>query len=594
MAAVGRGEDSARVVRRLWRFVRPHRRTFWAAACVLSPVNQACGLVQPLLVKLAVDGAIAQRDLARLDRVALAFAAAIVAEAATGYGQQYLTNVVAQRSLTDLRVAAFARLQRLPLRFFDGASVGQLVSRLTTDADVLTEVLAAGVVTLGLDLVRLVGIVGFMLWIDWRLAVTSLALLPAVGAIIHRARRAARYISRRVLQRLAAISGHVQEAVSGMTAIALAGREAASQRTLERLNGEHRDATAAGNRVEVALFSLVEAASAVSVAAVLWQGGRLGAHAAVQVGTIVAFVQYVQQLFVPIRELTGKYSVLQTAAGAAERLFALLDTAEEPVPDRPRVPARVRGEVVFDRVWFAYRDREWVLRDVSFRIAPGEQVAIVGATGSGKTTLVKLLEGFYPVQRGRILVDGIDVRAWEPRALRKRIAVVLQDVFLFSGTVASNVTLGRADVSRPAVERAIEALGAAGVVRRLGGWDASVGERGGGLSAGERQLVAFARALARDPAILVLDEATARLDRATERQVERALEALRAGRTSITIAHRLATIEAAERVLVMDGGRLREDGTPGALVAAGGLYAELRAAGGLGSPAERFRPAATG
>jgi ABC-type multidrug transport system fused ATPase/permease subunit len=554
--------------------VRPYRAAFWAAL-LLSPVNQVFGLVQPYLLKLGIDHYIGARDVAGLHTLGLVFVAAMVGELVSSYFQQYLTMVVAQGSLADLRVALFAHLQRFPMRFFDRNPVGRVVSRLTTDVDVLQEMFAAGAMTIALDGLRLLGIVGFMLWINWRLALTSLVLLPFMVFAIDFFRRAARRTYRQIRERIGRINGFLQEAITGVGAIALAAREARTFAEFERLNADHRDANHLSNKLEAALFSVVDAVSTVSVAVMLWQGGRLHAVGLVELGTVVAFIQYIQQFFVPIRDFSAKYAVMQSSMTAAERIFALFDLEAEPVPAAPRVPARPRGEIEFDHVWFAYRGEEWVLRDVSFRITPGEQVAIVGATGAGKTTLMKLLGRLYDVQRGRILVDGIDVRDWDTAALRRRIAVVLQDVFLFSGSVASNVTLGRPDISRAAVEAAAAHVNADGFVRRMGGYDASVRERGSNLSGGQRQLLAFARALAHDPAILVLDEATSSVDAETEWLIQDALAKLLEGRTALVIAHRLSTIEHADRILVFHKGELREEGTHRVLLARGGIYARL-------------------
>jgi ATP-binding cassette subfamily B protein len=571
--APGKAYD-ARLLLRLWTFVRPYRRLFWLAV-LLSPVNQLFGLVQPYLLKVGIDRYVSRGEPGGLRTLGLVCIAALVGEFVSAYWQQYLTTVVAQRSLADLRVALFARLQRFPMRFFDQNPVGRVVSRLTTDVDVLQEMFAAGAMTIALDGLRLGGIVGFMLWINWRLAAISLALLPVMVGAIDFFRRAARRTYRLIRERIGRLNGFLQEAISGIAAIALSAREAHMFHEFERLNAAHRDANHLSNKLEAALFSLVESVSTVSIALMLWEGGRLRAVGLVELGTVVAFIQYIQQFFVPIRDFSAKYAVLQSSMTAAERIFALLDLETEPAPAEPRVPARVRGEIVFEHVWFAYRGEDWVLRDVSFRVAPGERVAIVGHTGSGKTTLTKLLDRLYDVQRGRILVDGLDVRAWAPQVLRRRIAVVLQDVFLFSGPVEANITLGRDDVSRAAVEAAATQVNAAGFIRRLGGYDAHVRERGSNLSTGQRQLLAFARALAHDPAILVLDEATSSVDAETEGLIQDALGKLLTGRTAVVIAHRLSTIETADRILVMHKGALREEGTHEELLARGGIYARL-------------------
>lgn len=570
---LGKAYD-ARLVRRIWGFVRPYRRVFWAAI-LLSPLNQISSLVQPYLVKVGIDRYVVPGDAGGLRWVGLLFVAAIAGEFLAFYAQQYLTMVVAQRSLADLRVAVFEHLQRLPMRFFDRTPVGRVVSRVTSDVDVLNEAFAAGAMTIVLDVLKLVGIVAFMLWIQWQLALVSLALLPVMVFAVDFFRRMARRTYREVRARVARINGYLQEAISGMAVLQLSVAEPRAAEEFRILNDSHRDATHFSNKLESALFSLVESVSTVSIAFMLWRGGALHAADAVEIGTLVAFIQYIQQFFVPIRDFSAKYAVMQSAMTAAERIFGLLDVEAEPTPETPRSPGRRHGAIEFERVWFAYREEEWVLRDVSFRVAPGEHVAIVGATGSGKTTIIKLLDRLYDVQRGAVRVDGVDVREWDLATLRAQSAVVLQDVFLFQRSVAENVTLGAAGIGRDAVVAAGHHVNAAGFVERLGGWEAVLQERGANLSTGERQLVAFARALAHAPQILVLDEATSSVDPHTEALIQDALEKLLAGRTAVVIAHRLSTIERADRILVMHKGAIREQGTHAELLARGGLYARL-------------------
>jgi ATP-binding cassette subfamily B protein len=572
---LGKAYDAA-LIGRLWAFVRPYRGVFWGAL-LLSPVNQFFSLVQPLLVKTGIDRHVQAHDAAGLRFVALLFAGAIVGEFASYYWQQYLTMLVAQRSLADLRVAVFAHLQRLPMAFYDRTPVGRVVSRVTSDVDVLNEMFAAGAMTILLDGLKLAGIITFMMVIEWRLAIVSLALLPVMVVAVDYFRRMARQTYRQIRERVARINGYLQEAITGMAVVQLSACEARAYDEFRVLNAAHRDANHLSNKLEAALFSMVEAAMTISVGLMLLRGAGLQAAGAIELGTIVAFIQYIQQFFVPIRDFSAKYAVMQSAMTAAERIFGVLDVGAEPRPAAPRRPAEIRGAIEFDHVWFAYRGEDWVLRDVSFRIAPGEHVALVGATGSGKTTIIKLLDRLYDVQRGAVRVDGLDVREWDPLALRRRIAVVLQDVFLVQGTVEQNVTLGDPEIDRARVEAAIRHVNADRFVAALGGLEALLRERGSNLSTGQRQLLAFARALAHAPSVLVLDEATSSVDPETEALIQDALEKLLAGRTAVVIAHRLSTIEHADRILVMHRGELRESGTHAELLARGGLYARLYA-----------------
>jgi ATP-binding cassette, subfamily B, multidrug efflux pump len=428
-----------------------------------------------------------------------------------------------------------------------------------------------------MDVVTLLGIVVIMLAIDFRLALVTLSLVPLIALAINFFRLKARQSYRRIRERIARLNSYLQEALAGMTVVQLFARERQSWQEFERLNDAHRRANNTSNVYEAALFSMVESVSSISFALIIWYGGRQILAGALAFGTLVAFIEYIQKFFIPIRDFSTKYAVMQSAMTAAERVFQLLDTPVDIAsPARALVPPDCRGRIEFDRVWFAYQGDEFVLRDVSFSVEPGEKVAVVGPTGSGKTTLIKLLNRFYDVRRGRVLVDGVDVREWDLAALRRRIGVVLQDVFLFSGSVQENLTLGRSDVTRKAAVEAVQTVNAERFVERLrGGYDAVLRERGSNLSAGERQLLAFARALAYGPTILVLDEATSSVDTGTELLIQEAVEKLLRGRTAVVIAHRLSTIENVDRILVLSGGEIRESGTHTELLHAQGLYYRL-------------------
>jgi ATP-binding cassette subfamily B protein len=563
-----------RLIRRLWGYVRPYGRWF-ALAVACMPLLLGFALVQPYVLKVAIDRYVSQGHQAGLGLMALAYLAALAGEFLAYFWQYYCTMLVAQRSLADLRVALFRHLQRLPMRYFDQNPVGRLVTRMTSDVDVLNEAFAAGGMTIFMDVLTVVGVIAIMLAIDARLTALALVLLPALGLAVNFFRVAARRTYRRIRERVARINAYLQEAISGMGIIQLFAREDRAFAEFAARNAGHRDANQEANRYEAALFSLVEAFETASKALILWYAS--GADV-VSIGTILAFSEYVQRLFVPLRDFSAKYAVMQSAMAAAERVFELLDTPVAPGYAASGGVRRdtVRGAIEFDRVWFAYDGTEPVLRDVSFRVAPGEKVALVGATGSGKTTIARLLSRFYEIARGSIRVDGVDVRDWDLDTLRRHIGVVLQDVFLFSGTVAENLAFGRPDLSATAIEAAARRVRVDRIVARLPrGWQAQLRERGNNLSAGERQLLSLARALAYDPSILILDEATSNVDPETEALIQEGLATLLRGRTALLIAHRLSTIESADRILVIHKGELREQGTHAELLARGGIYAKL-------------------
>lgn len=569
----------AELARRLWRFVRPHRKVFFLSLLLL-PVHQLFNLVQPLLLKSGID-AVGVGDGAALFTTGVLFFGALLAEAAAYFFQYYLSMLVAQRSLADLRVEMFSHVQRLPMSYFDRNPVGRVMTRMTTDVDVLQEMFAAGALNLAADVVLIAAIVAIMLLLHPGLALVSLALIPVLLLAINVFRLKARHAYRLIRSRIARVNAYLGEAIPGMTVIQLFNRQDRSFREFDDLNRSHRDAIQQSNVYEASLFSMVEAAGSLSIALLLWYGGGEVLQGVVGIGTFVAFSEYIRRLFVPLRDFSNKYAVIQAAMTAAERIFELLDTPRE-APGRPApaaAPAVVnphRGAVEFHRVWFGYRPGDPVLKGVSFKVEPGERVAVVGATGSGKTTTIKLMGRFYDVDRGAVRMGGRDVRDWDLDALRRHMGVVLQDVFLFSGDILSNLQLGNRDIPEDRVQAAVRSANAEGFIRRLpGGLRATLNERGSNLSAGQRQLLALVRMFVLDPEVLVLDEATSSVDTETEFLVQGAFEKVMANRTCLVIAHRLSTVRNADRIVVFHRGVIRETGSHDQLMESRGVYYRL-------------------
>src|SRR5918996_543517 len=565
-----------RLIRRFWQFILPYKRLF-LISMLLLPLQQAFGLAQPYLMKIGIDQYIAGKDLWGLQSVMLLFLGALIGETLAIFANYYLSMVVAQRCLADLRVAIFSHVQKLPMSYFDRNPVGRLVTRMTTDVDVLQEMFSSGVMTLISDFVMVFWIIGIMFYLHVGLALVSLALIPPMALAINFFRVKARQTYRHIRERIARINAYLGEAISGLVVIQLFAREQKSYREFDELNSDHREAYHLSNLYEASLYSMVEAAGSVSVALLLWYGGGEVLHGVIGIGTVVAFKEYVHRFFVPLRDFSQKYAVMQSAMSSAERIFQLLDT---PVSiDSPKnavIPKPFRGEVVFDNVWFRYKADDPVLKGVSFRIEPGEKIAVVGATGSGKTTTIKLLNRFYDIQNGSIKVSGVDVRDWDLQALRQHIGVVLQDVFLFSGDVRANLSLGDRSIPMDRIEKAARFANADRFIQWLPeGFDAQVRERGSNFSGGQRQLLSLARVLVFQPEILVMDEATSSVDTETELLIQDALDKVMKNRTCLVIAHRLSTIRNADRIIVLHHGEVREIGSHSQLMEKKGIYHRL-------------------
>ncbi len=572
---LGKAYD-ARLVRRLLEFIIPEAPLITLSVTLMFVV-MAAQLTQPYLLKLVIDGPIHRRDSSGLAPLALLYFLAFVVEMAARFGQLYTMERTGQKVIRSLRNRLFAHLQGLDTAFFDRYAVGRLMTRVTTDVESLADLFSSGVVSLLGDSVKLLAIVVILSWLDVRLALVTFAIAPVLFLISALFRGRIRQAYRDVRRRVARLNAFLQEAVSGMLVAQLFRRQREDLLEFETINREHREAELQSVVYESSFSAIIELVGTLATAMIIWYGGGRIVAGALTFGTLVAFLEYTSRFFGPIRDLSSFYAVLQAAMASLERIFSLLDTRPAITsPEGPALPGRARGRIEFEAVQFAYRAGNPILHGISFRVEPGQRVAVVGATGAGKTTLIKLLIRLYDPTSGSIRLDGRDLRRLPLDALRRQVGVVMQDHVLTTGTIASNIAFGDRAMSRDRIEAAARLVRADEFIRRLpSSYDEPVRERGSNLSVGQKQLISFARVLAYDPAVLVLDEATSSIDTETEGRIQEALGTLLRGRTSLIIAHRLSTILGADRILVLHRGRLVEEGSHRELMERAGVYARL-------------------
>ena len=543
---------------------------------VLTVVLAVVAPLRPLLIQYTLDKFILNGDKAGLLNMTLLMTGLLFLQAVIQYYHTFLTNTLGQSVILKLRTDVFNHISRLRLKYFDKTPIGQLITRTVSDLETIADIFSEGLIVIIGDMLQIIALIIFMAYTDWKLTLVVLIPMPLLMLASYVFKEAIKSSFQEVRTQVGRLNTFLQEHITGMSVIQYFAAENREMRKFKQINALHRDAHIRSNWYYSIFFPVVEIISALSLGLLVWYGSKSILNAEISPGVVVAFIIYINMLFRPIRELADKFNTLQMGMVGAERVFAVLDTKEEEVNSGTIMPATMQGEIVFENVWFAYNDDNWVLKDISFRVKPGETLALVGATGAGKSSTINILNRFYEIGKGSVRIDGIDIKDYELSYLRSQIATVIQDVFLFSGTVGNNISLNNKEITRRQLVEAAKEVGAHEFIERLpGGYDYDVMERGATLSAGQAQLISFIRALVYDPRILVLDEATSSVDTETEILIQRSIEKLMQGRTSIVIAHRLSTIQNADKIIVLDKGEIKESGTHQELLRLNGFYKRL-------------------
>ncbi len=572
---LGKAYDS-KLMKRLLGYIKPYKK-YVILAIILNIFVAALGPLRPVLTKIAVDKYIAHADYHGLMIIGFALFGSLLLQAAMQYFLTYYMQYLGQKTIYDIREQIFRHTQKLALRYFDKTPIGRIVTRVTNDVQALNDLFSSGIVMAFSDIFTILWILVFMFTMDIRLSLVTLSVLPVLFYATFLFRRKVRESYRDVRLHLARLNSYMQEHITGMNIIQIFHKQKAEKEKFSSINNDYRQANIKSVFYYAVFFPTVELLSSIAVGLIIWYGGGEVIKNTLTIGVIIAFTQFVEQFFRPIRDLSEKYNIMQTAMASSERIFKLLDNKTfVRNPEKPVTFEKVKGNIEFKDVCFAYNEGEYVLRNINFKINAGETVAIVGHTGAGKTSLINILTRFYDIQKGSILIDGIDISTMDKKELRKYISIVLQDVFLFSGTIRSNISMDNDDIPEEQIINSAKLVGAHPFIEALPKkYDEVVMERGATLSVGQKQLISFARALAYNPQILVLDEATSSVDTETENLIQKAIEKLLIGRTAIVIAHRLSTIQNADKIIVMHKGEIRETGNHQELLAKRGIYYKL-------------------